>query len=143
MDKPHPYITAALLCDKVLEEKNGTLSAMRIADRMEYRLEGVPEGLKPMISICGLVCLKSGPVVGDHTLKVIVEKPGGDRKEAYSLPLKLMGKDHGQNVIMNIALGIEQEGLYWFDVLFDEDLLTRIPLMVVQQQAQVPQEKKT
>lgn len=138
MDKPRPYITAALLCERVLEEKNGSLSAIRIADRLEYRLEGAPEGLKPAIAVSGLVCLKSGPVVGDHTVRMIVERPGGDRKEAYSFPVKLLGKDHGQNLIMNISLGIEREGLYWFDLLFDEDLLTRIPLMVVQQQEQIP-----
>ncbi len=136
MDKPRPYITAALLCERVLQEKDGTLSVIRIADRVEYRLQGAPEGVKPIIGISGLVCLKSGPVMGDHTVRVVVERPGGDRKEAYSLPVKLLGKDHGQNVSMNIALGIEQEGLHWFDVLFDEDLLTRIPLMVVQRQEQ-------
>jgi len=142
MEKQLPYITAALLCEKVLEEKNGTLSIIHIADKLNYRIEGLPEGFKPAIALTGLIALKSGPVVGDHTVKITVERPGGERKEVASIPFKLLGKDQGQNVILNITLGIEQEGVYWFDVFFDEDLLTRMPLMIVQEQAQTPQELK-
>lgn len=87
--------------------------------------------------------LKSGPVTGEHRVTIVSEKPSGNRKEVYSLPVKLLGKDHGQNIILKIGLGIEEDGLYWFDVLFDEELLTRIPLMVIPTQEQTPQEPKT
>lgn len=59
MDKPHPYVTAALLWEKVLQEKDETVTLVRIADRIRYRLEaqGLPEGIKPIIAIEGLVSL--------------------------------------------------------------------------------------
>lgn len=93
----------------------------------------MPEGMKPITQLSGLVCLKSGPVTGAHTLKIIGENPAGVRQELFTFPLQLMGKDHGQNIILNIALGIEQDGLYWFDVVFDDEVLTRIPLIVAQE----------
>jgi len=133
MDKPRPYLTAALLCEKVLEEKNGTLSIIHIADRMGYRTVGMPEGMRPATQVSGLVCLKSGPVTGEHVIKIFVENPVGKRQEIYSMPVKLMGKDHGQNIIVNMTFAIEHDGLYWFDVVFDDEVLTRIPLMVVQE----------
>jgi hypothetical protein len=145
MEKPRPYLTAAMLCEKVLEEKNGTLSVIRIADRLGYQLPifppGVPmpEGIRAAAQLSGLICLKSGPVTGDHSLSIIVENPVGDRKQVFVFPLKLEGKDQGQNVVLNMALGIEHDGLYWFDVLFDGEVLTRIPLTVVQESAPVPQ----
>jgi hypothetical protein len=39
---------------------------------------------------------------------------------------------------LNFVLGIENEGLYWFDVVFDDEVLTRIPLTVVQEPAPAP-----
>jgi hypothetical protein len=132
MDQQRPYITAALLCEKVLHEKDESLSLIRIADKIQYRLDGpaLPAGLKPMISLHGLVSLKSGPVVGEHRVVVVIQRPAGDRKEVAGYDVKFLGEDQGQNVILNISLGIEQDGLYWFDVLFDGEVLTRIPLMI-------------
>lgn len=143
MDKPLPYINAALLCQQVLQEKDESLTLVRIADRLQYRIEGLPPELKPSVGISGIISLKSGPVIGEHTIKIISEKPDGNRKEVYSSPpVKFLGKDQGQNIIMNMNLGIDQDGLYWFDVLFDDELLTRMPLMVTPLGAQAPQEPK-
>jgi len=138
-------VTAALLCEKVLQEKDEALTIMRIADKLQYKLQGIgtslPEGIKPIVSIEGVVSLKSGPVVGDHTIKVILERPNGDRKDVFTYPATFLGKDHGQNIILRMGLGIEMDGLYWFDILFDEELLTRIPLMVTPAPESAPQEQ--
>jgi len=117
----------------MLHEKDGSLSVIRITDKLTYKLVGMPPGYKPMASISGLVALKSGPVTGDHTLRIIAERPSGDRKEVFSFPLKLVGKEQGQNIILNITIGIDEDGLYWFDVVFDDDVLTRIPLIIAKQ----------
>lgn len=143
MDKPHPYLTAALLCEKVLEEKSGTMSLIRIADALTYSLVGMPQGYQPVVQFSGLVCLKSGPVTGDHVVKIVAENPVGERQELYSLPVKLMGKDHGQNLLLNLTLAIQHDGLHWFDVIFDDDVLTRIPLTVGQAAPPAQTEKRT
>jgi hypothetical protein len=133
MEKPRPYVTAALLCEKVLQEKDESISLVRIADRLQYRFEGpgITPGLKPAIALQGFVSLKSGPVVGLHRISVVIERPAGDRKEAVSYDMNFLGKDQGQNIILTLGLGIEQDGLYWFDILFDEEILTRIPLTIL------------
>lgn len=147
MDKPRPYLTAALLCEKVLQEVDGSISVIRLADRIGYRLVGTPAGspeeTKPAVQISGLVSLKSGPVTGEHVVKVFVENPIGKRQEIHSLPVTFMGKDHGQNLILNMVLGIEHDGLYWFDVVFDEEVLTRIPLMVAHESEPIQTKSKT
>jgi hypothetical protein len=132
MDKPLPFVTAALLCERVLREKDESLTLVRIADKLQYRLEGqnLPENIKPMVNINGLVSVKAGPVTGDHTISITVERPNGDRKEVGAFPVKFLGKDQGQNLILNMGIGVDQDGLYWFDVIFDGQVLTRIPLMI-------------
>ena len=141
MDKPRPYVSA-LLCEKILQEKDESLTLVRVADRLQYRIEGkgLPEGIKPMIAINGLVSLKAGPVVGDHTVKIVGEKPNGERKELHSMSVNLMGKEHVTNIILNMGIGIDQDGLYWFDVVFDDEVLTRMPLLVTP--AQMPSAEK-
>lgn len=134
MDKLHPYVSAALICEKVLQEKDESVTLIRLADRIQYNLEGpgLPSGAKPMIGVQGFVSLKSGPVTGGHTLSVIVENPIGQRREVWRSEVNLLGKDQGQNLILNISLGIDHDGLFWFDVLFDDEVLSRIPLTVTQ-----------
>ena len=143
MEKSLPHIQAALLCEKILQEMNGSLSIIHIADKLGYRTQGFPPGYKPAVNLTGLLALKSGSVVGDHTVRVVVENPAAERKEIFSTPLNFLGKDHGQNLILNLTLGIVQDGTYWFDVFFDEDLLTRIPLIIAQEQEEKSQEPKT
>jgi hypothetical protein len=134
MDKPRPYVTAALLCERVLHEKDESVTLVRIVDRIQYRVEtkgeGIPKDIKPIVSIQGLVSLKSGPVTGDHVITIWVEKPNGERKQAFAFPVKFLGGDQGQNLLLNIGLGIDQDGLYWFDVFFDAEVLTRTPVMI-------------
>ena len=139
MDKPRPYVTAALLCERVIQEKDESLTLVRIADKIQYLIQGpgLPAGLKPMINLNGLVSIKSGPVTGEHKITIVMQRPDAIRKELYAIPVKFLGEDQGQNVILNIALGVEQDGLYWFDVLFEEEVLTRIPLMVMPLQEQL------
>lgn len=139
MDKPRPYITAAFMCEKVLQERDGSLSIVRIADRLQYRVEGLPPGVKPAITVNGLVSIKSGMVTGDHTLTIIAERPSGKRVSAYELPVTLKGRDHGTNIILNMNLGIDEDGLWWFDVLFDGELLTRMPLLITPLQEETSQ----
>lgn len=133
-NKTLPYIAAALLCEKVLQEKDEVISIMRIVDRLQYRVEGLPPGVKPIVNLQGLIMLKSGPVSGEHTVTIVAERPNGERKELNRLPIVLRGKDYGHNIILNLGLGVEQDGLYWFDVLFDGDVLSRIPITVSQLQ---------
>jgi hypothetical protein len=136
MDKPRPYIGAALLCQNVLEDKNGVLSIINITDRLEYETKGIPQGHRPVIIIKGLIALRSGPVTGEFPIRIKVLRPNGEPKgEPFIVPpVKLRGGDHGANVILNMQFAIEEEGLHWFDIYFEDELLTRIPLMVVQRQ---------
>jgi hypothetical protein len=136
MDKPRPYLTAALLCEKVLVEQDGSVSIIRIADRATYQavtvdnVLGIPEGARPFFALSGIIALKSGPVVGEHVVKIIVENPIGRRTELQAFNVTFMGQDAGNNLVLNMMIGIENDGLHWFDVSFDDDILTRIPLVI-------------
>lgn len=135
-----PYLTAALLCEKVLQEKDGIVSAIRVIDRIIATAQGsaLPERMPPVaVNVSVLIMLKSGDVQGSHTIKVQQVAPSGFRSPHLSWPIYLEGDDRGANLIVQVAFEAKEEGLYWFDVYFKDDLLTRIPLRVVYQRLEV------
>ncbi len=130
-DKPLPFLSAAVLCEKVLQESNGSLTLVRLADRVDYDLSLLPAGVQPVMAIQGLISVKSGPAVGAYKLKVVGINPKGQSHQLIESVFTLKGNDQGQNLILNLTLLITGEGLHWFDVFIEDHLMTRIPLMLV------------
>jgi hypothetical protein len=82
--------------------------------------------------------LKAGGARGRYKLEIIREKPSGMRDSILTTPVLLEGEERGANVVINAAFQPDEEGLYWFDVMFsagDEGAearrLTRVPLRAV------------
>jgi hypothetical protein len=142
-NEPRPYLTAALLCERVLQEVDGSLSVIRIADKITLQMQAPPglqqvpppDGIQPIVPLFQLSCLiglKSGQFVGEGTLRLKFIAPSGNiQGPPIEFKVKMLGNDQGQNVIVTIIVGAHEEGLYWVHVTLDEAELTRIPLMVV------------
>lgn len=134
--KSGPYVATAVACEKVLTEQDGVLSVIRVIDRIFHQVAGpdVPDQMQPFtFNFILLVTLKSGEARGSHRVSVRPEAPSGEQQEPNSVPILLEGEERGVNLIFNMAIQFTMEGLYWFDVLFNEQLLTRVPLRVVYQ----------
>ncbi|MBI4311974.1 MAG: hypothetical protein HY681_09345 [Chloroflexi bacterium] len=125
-----PYVQVAAFCDYVLEDKQGSLSLIRLIDTLTHTERGpnaprdmpsVPYALKLVVSV------KSGRARGRTEVKVVPELPSGENKEPLAVTVHLEGEDRGQNVIFNINMTFTLEGLYWFNVYCDDVLLTRVP----------------
>ncbi len=130
-----PYLTNAAICETVLQEAGGTYSLIRMFDRLTLTAQGTdpePAQLPPMNAQFTLfVGLKSGSARGKHTLAFRMERPDGLIHDLASLPMLLEGEDHGANNVLNLQMQFEQEGLYWFHLLLDDQHLTRVPLRII------------
>lgn len=129
-----PYVQAALICEKALQEKDGVLTLVRIVDRVTHSATGpnAPEKMPtityPMVIV---VMLKSGAAKGTFPIRVDLEPPTMQRQRGPIFTVYLEGEDRGQNLILNLNVPLQEPGLYWFDVVFDERRLSRIPLRVL------------
>jgi len=131
-----PYLVAALLCEKVLQEKDGTISVIRMIDRITLTVNTLdsPETIpSTIINLSALISLKSGSARGKGIVKLRVETPSGLKLLDQLLPVLFEGDDRGVNLIVAFNMVIDQEGVYWFDVLLEEQLLTRVPLRILYQ----------
>lgn len=129
---PGPYVTVAALCENVLVDVTNALSLIRIVDRIDHTHMGseVPDQMPPVpINLKVVIALKPGDARGRHALKLRPEAPSGQQHVAIEVPVLFESEDRGVNLTANLGMQLDQEGLWWFDVLLNEDqLLTRIPL---------------
>lgn len=129
-----PYLQAAFFCEKVLSETDGVLSLIRVVDRVTQSVASptAPDVMEPFYyPLTGVIMLKSGPARGTFQVRVDVEPPSGLRKTGPSFTVLLEGEDRGANLILNMNVQFAEQGLYWFDVYFDDTLITRMPFRVV------------
>lgn len=131
-----PYLVAALLCERVLQEKDETVSIVRIVDRITLTVPAsrTPETLPPLpLNLTLFLSFKSGSARGRNTIKLKIESPSGFNLPEQLLPVLFEGDDRGVNLILALNMVVDQEGVYWFNILLEEEHITRIPLRILYQ----------
>jgi hypothetical protein len=129
-----PYLKSAVFCEKVLREADNVISLIRIVDRVTLTATGpsAPDTMpKTPYNITAVIALTSGQSRGRHEIKIEPEEPSGLRKPPFLATVQMEGEDRSANVIVNMHFTFEMEGLYWFHVYFDNDLLTKMPFRVM------------
>lgn len=122
-----PFVQIACICERVLLEKDDVASAVRIVDTITLTPETLPDGVTPVVELTAFICLKSGPVIGNYDVGLVLRYPSGKRGPVRKWPVVLNGQEHGANLRMKFMLNKPEIGLYWFDVLWSDEPLTSIP----------------
>lgn len=128
-----PFVTMAALCERILVERDGTYSAIRIVDKIVHTVRGTnPSGqMDPFpFRLNMLVMLKAGAAMGRATLEIQTRLPSGLAAEKSFSTIHFGGEERGPTIPVTLNLMLEYEGLYWFEVLVDGRLLTKVPLRV-------------
>jgi hypothetical protein len=129
-----PYLSAALLCEKVLVEQDGVKSAIRIVDRVNRTAVGPnpPAEMEPFdYEIVLLLKFKSGWARGVHAVKIQTAKPSGELMPEIVNNVLFEGEeDRGVDMIGNISIKFDQTGIYWIYINLDDIRITQIPLRV-------------
>lgn len=131
---PKPLVQAACICENVLIEPDGVASLIRLVDTYTLQLPD-PNELPLLPGVLGLqlaafVALKSGDVVGEFEIELQLTDPDGKRQAIRKWPVVMNGGEHGATLRLKFALGNPKQGLYWFDVLWNDEALTRIPFRI-------------
>lgn len=134
-----PYVQAALVCERALQEPSGIVSPIRIIDRVFFITgeDGQPVQRQHPITI--VVMLKAGNARGGYTLYIEREKPSMERTQIAQATVLFEGDDRGVQMILEAGFEPDEPGVYWLDVLLEapeatdlgKDLLTRIPLRAI------------
>ncbi len=145
MSSPKPLVQAACICEKVLVEADNVPSLIRVVDT--YTLPLAPEEARSLggdvpygVNLTVFVSLKSGEVVGNFAVGLRLIGPDDMEQPVRQWPVELRGGEHGANLKIMFALQKPKLGLYWFDVLWDGEVLTRIPFRLTSASTTEPTE---
>ena len=129
-----PYLSAALLCEKVLVEKDEVKSAIRIIDRVNRSAVGPnpPTEMAPFeYELTLLLKFKSGRARGLHSVKIQPVKPSGELMQELINNVLFEGEeDRGVDIVGNVRFRFEETGIYWIHIYLNDTRVTQIPLRV-------------
>lgn len=134
-----PYLSAAILCEKVLVEKDGVKSAIRIIDsinRLEVGLRP-PDEMAPFEhELVLLLKFKSGRARGVYAVKIQPAKPSGELMQPVIHNVLFEGEeDRGVDIVAHMVFKFDKTGIYWVHVYLNDVHITQIPLRL----AYIPQ----
>lgn len=128
-----PFVKAALFCEKLLEEKDGVTTFVRVIDRVTHTIvapnapDSLPSFPYPMVAV---VMLNPAAAKGRHTFAFSMESPTGLKREIGQGTVHFEGPERTVNIRMELTMQFDLEGLYWFDFELEGELLTRMPFSV-------------
>ena len=114
----------------MLVEPDKVASVIRIVDTyfLEIPPDPLPPGLTPMINLTAFIALKSGDVVGNFDVGVRLRRPEETKEgEIRKWHVEFRGEESGVHLRIEFVVKEPKLGLYWWDVLWGDDVLTRIP----------------
>ena len=126
-----PYLQAALLCEKALQETDGVISLIRIVDRwtVSASTEDMPRTRIPATMV---LMFKSGFHRGPGRLTITPTSPRDEPLQVVEENVHFEGdEDRGVNVVIPLAFPVQEPGVYWFGVALDGRTVSRISLRVI------------
>jgi len=81
--------------------------------------------------LTAVLTFKSGSAKGRQSIRVVMEKPNAETTEVWSGSMLAEAPDRGQNFVLRFQQTFDLEGLYWFHVHADDELMTSIPLRLL------------
>jgi hypothetical protein len=127
-----PHLALAVFCEKVLIEADQVASLIRMVDR--FIVNGPsPEMTPAALNFFLVVSFKSGFIRGKHKIKIVPVSPTGVELPSFEAPQLFEGEDRGAMLAAQMNFLVQEEGLFWFNVYFEEALVTRMPLRVIYQ----------
>jgi hypothetical protein len=128
MSLPPPYVALAVFCKEARQHPDGTLTLNHILDRITVT-ESVAT-LPRVASVVACVALRCAPPYGTHQLGVDVHQPAGAIRRLATLPVETSAERDTIARILRLELEIQEFGSYWFDVSWDDRVVTKMRLFV-------------
>lgn len=126
-----PFLTMATICERVLQEKDGVQSLVRIFDKLMLTpMQGeVPPDAKTAVQCTLVVQLRSGDFVGTKTLRI---RPLNRPEQEREFQVVFGGNESGPLVVVELVLAVPvaEPELWWFDISLDGQTISRVPLRI-------------
>lgn len=113
-----------------MQEKDGVMSVIRVIDNLTHTIvaSSMPEELpKVPYALTFFILFKAGQARGRHQVALEMESPSGMRKRIFAQSMQMAGGHRGHNTVIQSNITFSSEGIYWFDVILEDQVVTRMP----------------
>ena len=124
----------AVLCERLDRQPDGTVDVVGVVDGVSLSgtpIRAAPPSTPPPRSCDfwpGVDPRRRGPRPSHVSLRA--HFPDGELGATLTRPIELTDQAPGATIGFPFELEARDTGTYWFDVAYDDSLLTRIPLVV-------------
>ncbi len=128
-----PYLKLGAICERVLEEKDGVLSLIRIVDKFTITITGKepPDQLPPGGKVLTIIMAWVGGL-GSHEVAFNIIAPGGEtQRSPQSWSFTLDAITRGHNIVVTLPVRIAKAGVYWIEFILNGQVKSRIPFQVL------------
>lgn len=135
-----PFVAAAVICERVLQERDGVNSLVRMVDRQIFQAigPGAATAPAPPLDLQFYIALKAGDYRGAGRITITPITPIGKRLDTRALPMAVFdGPERGVNFAVRMQLPADEPGLYWFEVRLENEVLTKIPYRLVHDRTEI------
>ena len=123
-----PLVTLAVLCQEATQHADGTLTLTRILDQLAIPRPAV-RPLPVAVTLTAAICVRAGSPLGGE-LVLVARAPSGGSREVARFASDMAPEQLHMTRLVTLNLAVHRLGEYWFDVLWDSQLLARMRLLV-------------
>ncbi|MHB1756474.1 MAG: DUF6941 family protein [Leptospirillum sp.] len=127
-DSGKVYLAAAFICERILEEKDGIKTAVRILDK----IRGIDtETIFAAFTL--FIKLRCIDKTGSFKVSFRLHSPDGSEEDIPAMQMigVLSPGNKSLDFIVDTGYSFNEAGLYWFFVFLNDEPLTEIPLEIV------------
>lgn len=125
-----PFVTLAVFCERLLREADDVVSLIRVVDKFTLALPEGDDERFGVVEATLIVGMKAGGYVGPAEIAADHVRPDGTRRAVGREHVEFAGPLDGVQITADVRVGVRETGLYWFEVRFNDRLLTRTPMLV-------------
>lgn len=130
MSTTKPWVQVACVCENVLFDKENTASLIRIVDSFTAHIpKDLPKGIPAGFQLNLFVRLAFPDTIVAGRVAVQARNPDGTKGPKTLTPFEASPR---RNLQLKIEFHIlsPQAGGYWFDVFWDDEVITSVPINV-------------
>jgi len=144
VSEPKPYVAVASFCEHALQEQDGVYSIIRVIDTVTVKIPPGVTTAKPIIRYPLFIMLRAGDVRGKRTVRIQLRTPSNEIKGMLNpVPVVFTGEEQGVVLRVDVTYGVEEYGVFWAEVLVEEDVVARVPLRLRSaQESELPSPQK-
>lgn len=129
MAAKQPLLLTAIFCERPLFEQDGVVSFIRIFDRIF--VPNIPHPTETAIQLTLVLMFKGGGYKGKARVAILPRPPSNAERPRSEREIELPEQPNGgTNLIAILPFAPSEEGVYWFEIFVNDELVTRTPLDV-------------